>query len=63
VLPRSDELGRAAKTLSSNDGFGLAAGLFHLMVDTHLDDLRGLKQLLAGAIPLCAAREKKSCRA
>src|SRR4030095_13114015 len=26
----------------------LTAGLFHLMVDNHLDDLRGLKQLLAG---------------
>ncbi len=26
----------------------LTAGLFHLMVDNHLDDLRGVRQLLAG---------------
>src|ERR1044072_4061790 len=45
----------------------LTPGLFHLMVDNHLDDLRGLRQLLAGgavlSVPLChkMVKELKDC--
>jgi aspartate racemase len=41
----------------------LTAGLFHLMVDTHLDDLKDLKQLLAGGDVLSASHVKKASQA
>jgi amino acid adenylation domain-containing protein len=62
-----DELGRALKRYQVTT-LWLTAGLFHLMVDTHLDDLRGLKQLLAGGDVLSvphvkkAVAELKNCR-
>lgn len=62
-----DELGRALKRYQVTT-LWLTAGLFHLMVDTHLDDLRGLKQLLAGGDVLSAPHvrkvvaELKNCR-
>ncbi len=62
-----DELGCALKRYQVTT-LWLTAGLFHLMVDTHLDDLRGLKQLLAGGDVLSAPHvrkvvtELKNCR-
>jgi amino acid adenylation domain-containing protein len=53
-----DELGRALKRFQVTT-LWLTAGLFHLMVDTHLDDLRGLKQLLAGGDVLSVPHVKK----
>ncbi|HEX3282864.1 MAG TPA: amino acid adenylation domain-containing protein [Pyrinomonadaceae bacterium] len=53
-----DELGRALKRYQVTT-LWLTAGLFHLMVDTHLDDLRGLKQLLAGGDVLSAPHVRK----
>ncbi|MDX6577959.1 MAG: hypothetical protein QOE96_3912, partial [Blastocatellia bacterium] len=41
------ELGQALKRYQVTT-LWLTAGLFHLMVDNHLDDLRGVRQLLAG---------------
>lgn len=41
------QLGQAIKRYQVTT-LWLTAGLFHLMVDNHLDDLRGVRQLLAG---------------
>ncbi|HKP45904.1 MAG TPA: amino acid adenylation domain-containing protein, partial [Pyrinomonadaceae bacterium] len=54
-----DELGKALKGYQVTT-LWLTAGLFHLMVDTHLDDLRGLRQLLAGGDVLSAPHVKKA---
>jgi amino acid adenylation domain-containing protein len=62
-----DELGQTLKRYQVTT-LWLTAGLFHLMVDTHLDDLKGLKQLLAGGDVLSvphvkkALQELKGCR-
>ncbi len=56
-----DELGQALKRYQVTT-LWLTAGLFHLMVDTHLDDLKGLKQLLAGGDVLSVAHVKKALR-
>jgi aspartate racemase len=62
-----DELGKAIKRYRVTT-LWLTAGLFHLMVDTHLDDLKGLRQLLAGgdvlSVPhvMRALRKLPGCR-
>lgn len=53
-----DELGQALKRYRVTT-LWLTAGLFHLMVDTHLEDLRGLRQLLAGGDVLSVPHVKK----
>lgn len=56
-----DELAQALKRYQVTT-LWLTAGLFHLMVDTHLDDLKGLKQLLAGGDVLSVPHVKKVLR-
>jgi amino acid adenylation domain-containing protein len=53
-----DELGQALKRYQVTT-LWLTAGLFHLMVDTHLDDLKGLRQLLSGGDVLSVPHVKK----
>ncbi len=53
-----DELGIALKKYQVTT-LWLTAGLFHLMVDTHLDDLNGLHQLLAGGDVLSVPHVKR----
>lgn len=53
-----DELAHAVKQYRVTT-LWLTAGLFHLMVDTHLDDLNGLRQLLAGGDVLSVPHVKK----
>jgi amino acid adenylation domain-containing protein len=53
-----DELGVALKKYQVTT-LWLTAGLFHLMVDTHLDDLKGLRQLLAGGDVLSVPHVKR----
>src|SRR5438552_2955291 len=61
------ELGDALKRYQVTT-LWLTAGLFHLMVDNHLEDLRGLRQLLAGGDVLSVPHvrrvfeELKGCR-
>ena len=54
-----DELGAALKRHQVTT-LWLTAGLFHLMVDTHLDDLKGLRQLLAGGDVLSVPHVKRA---
>lgn len=53
-----DELGVALKKYQVTT-LWLTAGLFHLMVDTHLNDLKGLRQLLAGGDVLSVPHVKR----
>jgi amino acid adenylation domain-containing protein len=61
------ELGQAIKRYRVTT-LWLTAGLFHLMVDNHLDDLKGVRQLLAGGDILSVSHvqkvftELKDCR-
>jgi aspartate racemase len=52
------ELGQAIKRHHVTT-LWLTAGLFHLMVENHLDDLRGLRQLLAGGDVLSVPHVRK----
>src|SRR5438552_16104227 len=52
------ELGLALKRYQVTT-LWLTAGLFNLMVDNHLDDLRGLRQLLAGGDVLSVPHVRK----
>jgi amino acid adenylation domain-containing protein len=56
--PSLTELGQALKRYQVTT-LWLTAGLFHLMVDNHLDDLRGLRQLLAGGDVLSVPHVRK----
>jgi aspartate racemase len=61
------EMGKAIKRFQVTT-LWLTAGLFHLMVDNHLDDLEGVRQLLAGGDVLSVPHvqqvlaELKNCR-
>ncbi len=56
--PSLQDLGQAIKRHRVTT-LWLTAGLFHLMVENHFDDLRGLRQLLAGGDVLSVPHVKK----
>jgi len=56
--PSLKELGQAIKQHKVTT-LWLTAGLFHLMVENHLEDLRGLRQLLAGGDVLSVPHVKR----
>lgn len=56
--PSLKELGQTLKQYRVTT-LWMTAGLFHLMVDNHLDDLRGLRQLLAGGDVLSLPHVRK----
>ena len=58
--PSLTELGQAVKRYQVST-LWLTAGLFHLMVDNHLDDLRSVRQLLAGGDVLSVPHVRKVC--
>jgi amino acid adenylation domain-containing protein len=60
--PSLEELGLALRR-NSVTTLWLTAGLFHLMVDERLDDLRGLRQLLAGGDVLSPAHVRRAAEA
>jgi aspartate racemase len=60
--PSLEELGLALRR-NSVTTLWLTAGLFHLMVDERLDDLRGLRQLLAGGDVLSPAHVRRAVEA
>jgi len=60
--PSLEELGLALRQ-NSVTTLWLTAGLFHLMVDERLDDLRGLRQLLAGGDVLSPAHVRRALEA
>src|SRR5258708_1631485 len=53
-----EEMGKAIRKFKVTT-LWLAAGLFHLMVDNHLDDLIGVGQLLAGGDVLSVPHVQK----
>ena len=59
--PGASSLGELAQALKRYQvtTLWLTAGLFHLMVDNHLDDLRGVRQLLAGGDVLSVTHVQK----
>jgi amino acid adenylation domain-containing protein len=59
--PTLEELGRMVRDHGVTT-LWLTAGLFHLMVDERIDDLRGVRQLLAGGDVLSAAHVEKVLR-
>src|SRR4030095_9465577 len=59
--PTLEELGAALRRYGVST-LWLTAGLFHLLVDERPEELRGLKQLLAGGDVLSAAHVKKALR-
>lgn len=60
--PSLEELGLALRQ-NSVTTLWLTAGLFHLMVDERLDDLRGVRQLLAGGDVLSPAHVRRAVEA
>jgi amino acid adenylation domain-containing protein len=56
--PSLKELGQALRRYRVTT-LWMTAGLFHLMVDNHLDDLRGVRQLLAGGDVLSVPHVRK----
>lgn len=60
--PSLEELGLALRR-NSVTTLWLTAGLFHLMVDERLGDLRGLRQLLAGGDVLSPAHVRRAVEA
>ena len=60
--PSLEELGLALRQ-NSVTTLWLTAGLFHLMVDERLEDLRGLRQLLAGGDVLSPAHVHRAVEA
>jgi amino acid adenylation domain-containing protein len=60
--PSLEELGSALRQ-NSVTTLWLTAGLFNLMVDERLDDLRGVKQLLAGGDVLSPAHVRRAMEA
>ncbi|HWM25444.1 MAG TPA: non-ribosomal peptide synthetase [Chthoniobacterales bacterium] len=60
--PSLEELGLALRQ-NSVTTLWLTAGLFHLMVDERLDDLRGLRQLLAGGDVLSPEHVRRAVEA
>jgi aspartate racemase len=60
--PSLEELGLALRQ-NSVTTLWLTAGLFHLMIDERLDDLRGLRQLLAGGDVLSPAHVRRAVEA
>ena len=59
--PSLEELGKALQDNQVNT-LWLTAGLFHMMVDEHLEGLRPVRQLLAGGDVLSAAHVSKVLR-
>ena len=59
--PSTEELGEAI-TRYQVTTLWLTAGLFHLMVDEQIEDLKSVRQLLAGGDVLSAAHVKKMLR-
>lgn len=59
--PSLEELGEAIKDEGVST-LWLTAGLFHLMVDERIEDLKGVRQLLAGGDVLSAKHVKKALR-
>ena len=63
--PQSPSLAELAATIKRHQvsTLWLTAGLFHLMVDEHLEDLKGVRQLLAGGDVLAPGHVRKYLQA
>lgn len=60
--PTLEDIGRVVREEKVTT-LWLTAGLFHLMVDERLDDLRGVRQLLAGGDVLSVSHMRKALQA